>query len=181
LLQLSSFILSILICTFSFAGEAHWLDSYQLTPLQSEMLLKWEKEQKFEHEKLVRFAENFQKHNLKKKPYVPEHTTAQLEEIARWADGNAFSVFAKFAGYDFDAAAYMDDCPNRMLFNFGYATGTEYFRVDVLARYMQTFDGLQIMYSRHPETFREKFFELAKARGFDIYLSDKIEQVAVNY
>lgn len=173
--QLSLFILNLLFCTLCFAGDGHWTDSYQLTDLQAQLLIRWENENKFDHEKLVSFAKAYEKHNLKPKPYVPEHTFAELQDVSRWAAGAAFSVFAEFAGYSFNNARYQEACPNKLLFNFGYATGTEYFRVDVLEQYISTFNSLQITYSMHPDTFPQKFIELARARGFDSYLSPLAE------
>ncbi len=179
MLNFSTFVLCLLVSTFGFATETHWSSAYQLTPTQIQLLLRWENEQKFDHEKLVSFAISFQKHNLKPKPYVPEHTYWELMDVASWASGAAFSVFAEFAGYSFDNAAYNAACPNKLLFNFGYATGKEYFKVDVLEQYMSTFSALQISYALHPETFAEKFLELATARGFDVYLS-AIDEIAQN-
>lgn len=187
LLNFSMFVLCLLFSTFGFAANEissdasanqtsnqttnHWTSAYQLTPTQTQLILRWENEQKFDHAKLVGFAISFQKHNLKPKPYVPEHTYWELMEVASWASGAAFSVFAEFAGFTFDNIAYDAACPNKVLFNFGYATGREYFQIDVLEQYMSTFNSLQITYAMHPETFAQKYWELAKARGFDIYLS----------
>jgi hypothetical protein len=168
--RLTSYILALLLCSSSYASETHWTDSYQLTPTQVQLLLRWEKEQKFDHVKLLSFAESYEKYNLKPKPYVPPHTHQELIEVSEWAAGNAFSFFAKYAGYSFDSEAYKADCPSWILFNFGYSTGTEYFRVDVLLIYLNTFSSLQMMYAHHPETFAQKFLELAQVRGFDQYL-----------
>ena len=181
MLNLSSFVLCLLFSTLGFAAEDHWSNAYQLTPTQTQLILRWEREQKFEHAKLVSFAMSFEKHNLKPKPYVPEHTYWELVEVASWASGAAFATFAEFAGYSFDNTAYNAACPNQLLFNFGYATGKQYFQIDVLEQYIRTFNALQISYSQHPETFAEKFLELAKARGFDTYLSGNIETAQNNY
>ncbi len=181
MLNLSSFVFCLLFSTLGFAAEDHWSSAYQLTPTQTQLILRWENEQKFDHEKLVSFAISFEKHNLKPKPYVPEHTYWELMDVAGWASGAAFSVFAEFAGYNFDNAAYNAACPNKILFNFGYATGREYFQIDVLEQYMSTFSALQMSYAMHPETFAQKFLELAKARGFDIYLSGIVETAQNNY
>jgi hypothetical protein len=175
LLKIPTILFTFLFCTMGVASEeqtnSHWLSSYQLTSIQVELLLRWESEKKFDHSKLVSFAETFQRHNLKTNPFVPEHTLAELEEVAAWAEGAAFSIFAFYAGYDFDNDAYNAACPNKVLFHFGYSTGKEYLQIDVLARYMSRFDGLQISFSHAPETFPQKFLELAQARGFDVYLS----------
>ncbi len=161
--------------------NAHWTDGYELTTLQINLLLKWEGEQKFDHEKLVGFAKSFEKHNLKAEPYVPPHTFAELIEVSAWAEGAAFATFAEYAGYTFDNEAYNAACPNRVLFNFGYATGKEYFRVDVLVQYMSLFDSLQITYALHPSTFPQKYLELAKSRGFDVYLRTAVEMAQNSY
>jgi hypothetical protein len=181
LLKIPSFFVALLFCSLCFATAAHWTSGFQLTETQVQLLLRWENEQKFDQEKLVSFAKSFEKHNLKPKPYVPEHTYWELVEVANWASGAAFSVFAQFAGYTFDDIAFNDACPNKLLFNFGYATGKEYFRVDVLEQYISTFNSLQMTYAVHPETFAQKYLELAKARGFDIYISAIVETAQNNY
>ena len=175
MLKIPSFVLSLLFCTLCFATDAqtnaHWSSAYELTDTQVQLLLRWEREQKFDHEKLVSFAVSFEKHNQKPKPYVPEHTYWELVEVAEWAEGAAFASFAEFAGYSFDNDAYQSACPNKVLFNFGYATGKAYFQIDVLVQFMSRFDALQMMWSRFPETFPQKFREQAQARGFAIYLT----------
>lgn len=154
-----------------------WLSNYKLTDQQVGLLIRWSNEEKFTQVELEKIAASFEKHNLKPKPYVPPHTNQQLLEVTRWAEGAAFAVFAQYAGFTFDNESYNAACfanstfNCREIFNFGYATGTTYFRYDVLDGYFRVFNVLQFMYSRSPETFREKYLELAKLRGFDIYLT----------
>ena len=167
----------LLLQSISWATDLSWISNYKLTEQQVGLLNRWAHEEKFNQAELEKIAASFEKYNLKPKPYVPPHTYQQLLDVARWAEGGAFAVFAKYAGYTFDNSTYTDACfKNKTfncgeIFNFGYATGTEFFRLDVLDGYFRVFNNLHFMYSRFPETFSEKYLELARARGFNIYLS----------
>ncbi len=154
----------------AWALEPNWLDNYTLSATQIRILTNWAQKGTFSDEELIALAQKFHENNLKPKPYVPPYTFAELNEVMHWAQGGAFATFAQFAGFSFDNKAYNADCPNRVLFNFGMATGTTYFSIDVMMLTSQTFGSLQIMYSHNPATFPEKFLQLATARGFDIYL-----------
>lgn len=147
-----------------------WLENYTLSATQIRILTNWAEKGTFSDEKLIALAQKLHENNLKPKPYVPPHTFAELNEVMHWAQGGAFATFAQFAGFSFDNKDYNADCPNRVLFNFGMATGTTYLQLDVMMLTGQTFGSLQMMYSHHPDTFPEKFLQLATSRGFDIYL-----------
>lgn len=168
---LLTFLSIVLFQTAGFSTEAHWLDSFTLTELQIEMLKKWDEENRFDREKLIKFAKAYEKHNLKPKKYIPPHTFSELSEVMEWAEGGAFSVFAPYAGFAFDHDAYRADCPNWTLFTFGRATAKEYLQLDVLQLALQTTGSLQMTYAHHPEEFEAHFLKQAQQKGFDIYLT----------
>lgn len=146
--------------------------AFNLTQSQLELLDKLEA-RGFSEEQLLKAAATFERENNRRPTYVPPHTFAQLEEISRWAMGGAFASFAEFAGVEFLADPYKADCPSWEIFNFGRATGSQYFAIDILGRTYSLVGSFQMMYSHSPETFREKYLKVAKEQGFLQYL--KIE------
>lgn len=148
-----------------------WLSSMNLTEKQVELLQKWHNENRYPEEKLKKFAKSYEKINRETKPYIPPHNYQEIMAVMHWAEGEAFNFFARFAGYKFDSHRYMQDCPNHVLFNFGRATGEQYLRHDVLRLVLMRLQSLQFMYSHSPDTFAERFFQVAKDRGFDVYLT----------
>ena len=100
--------------------------------------------------------------------YIPEHTTQELYQLRDWAIGGAFSVYAKFAGYDFDKVSYMETCPNLAIFNFGRVVGPQCTQsIDVLASYMSVSYVLEKQLSKDKEGFSSYFYEQAVEYGFD--------------
>jgi hypothetical protein len=172
--------LTVLFFTFTFCIKLWAIDltAYNLTEKQINLLKQWHQEKRFDEESLHKFAAAFQRHNNKKKPYVPAHTFWELTAVMEWAEGRAFAAFAPKAQFIFDYETYENSCPNLEILNFGTATGTAHFQLDVLTLAIKTFESLSIMYRHHPETFSADYFKLAKSRGFDIYLREAEVQSA---
>lgn len=155
------------------------LSQYNLKPHQITLLKKLEAKG-YSDEKIRNMAENFQNYNLNgprdRDEYVPPHTWQELMDVTDWAAGASFSGFAQYAGVDFDNEAYRNDCPNWALFNFGRATGTEYIKIDVLAKAINLSYALQQYYSRDESedksNFKKEYFRLLKEYNFEQYLID---------
>ncbi len=109
--------------------------------------------------------------------YVPEYTIDLLQEIDHWSMGGAFSSHARNAGVRFDSEAFIADCPDRAVFNFGRATATNCLEVDVLRGFASAIWVLDNYYrqsldenSDNPVNFQEVYLEKAEEWGFLQYV-----------
>jgi hypothetical protein len=155
------------IASVSWGFDASSLD---LTPGQIQAL-ETLKARGFTDEQLQKAAEAMQRHNKRPAVYVPEHTAQDLILVAYWAQGGAFASFADFAGMKFLAEPYKAACPNREIFNFGRATGKQYFHIDILDQAYRLASALQIMLATDREGFRDRYLKMAKEKGFLQYLT----------
>ncbi|MBT7765913.1 MAG: hypothetical protein HN730_02085, partial [Bdellovibrionales bacterium] len=163
-----------LICCF-FILSPSWamidLTSYNLTESQTVLLRRLE-ERGISEEKLHNFARVLHKNNsvTEEDEYVPPHTQKLLNEVQHWAQGGAFFAFIVSTDFTMNVDAYQAACPNWAVFNFGKATGTEFFKVDVLSKYFNLLYELQYNQLNFPASFSDYYFRLAQREGFDQYL-----------
>ncbi len=144
---------------------------YELSELQLDLLERFEKNHGFSEEQLIKAAEAFHKSNQPKIPtYIPPHTMEELSAVIQWAAGGAYLDFARDAGVGFDREAYLADCPNVALFQFGKASGTEFLRADVMTAYYNTAYALTRALSRDRESFRDAYLESIMKTEFSKYL-----------
>ncbi len=145
---------------------------YNLTPEQIKIIRKLEAKGTVSEETLIKLAKASQKHNEKKNEYVPEHTFEQLEQVRDWAVGSIFQSYTKELDLNFDGKAYMESYPVRLesgepnmaLFNFGLATGDEYFEIDIMTLSLSLQSTLaQAKQGMSSLEFKDFFIELAKA------------------
>ncbi len=120
---------------------------------------------------LDRFAKSYEKAVREKRPWVPPHNTEEVEAVSQWAEGAAFSTYAKKAGYAFDAKTYNEDCPYRILFNYGYATAYKFRGRDIITSTINTMTDLQFKFQKGDVDFPTYFYEQAVKKGFDKYLT----------
>ncbi len=170
-MRLLHFYLVVVIGFSSISVFAVDLSVFQLTELQKKLILSWEEEDRFDEPTLLKFAKNFHDYNTRPPVYIPPHNPEELQQVIEWADGRAFAFFAKFTIYKFDSERYENDCPNLALFNFGLATATTYLKRDVFETSFHTLNLLAYLRNQSPEKFSQVYFELAKQKGFDSYLS----------
>lgn len=145
--------------------------SYELTESQLQLLDRL-KERGFTEEQLRKAAETFEKSNRPQpEVYIPEHTWEELLLVTEWAKGGAYLGFAHDAGLEFDREAYLEDCPNVALFQFGKASGTEFLRSDVMTGYYNTAYMLGLLQAKlSKEEFRQRYLELIEQTPFAKYL-----------
>ena len=145
--------------------------SYELTEAQLALLERLE-ERGFSDVQLIQSAETFERSNQPaSEPYIPPHTIEELRLVAQWAEGGAYLTFARDAGVEFDRDAFLADCPNVALFNFGKASGTEFLRGDVMLGYYNTAYMLNmILVKSSKEEFRKKYLELISKTEFAKYI-----------
>jgi hypothetical protein len=168
-------VLSLL--AFSLALPAHAkidFSKYDLTPEQRALYERLEAKG-VDEAAIVKLLEKLSSHNGDSETYIPAHTTALLLAINTWAAGAAYAAFAKEAGQRFDMEAYQADCPNREVFNFGFATGQRYFNVDVTTAYINTFYALNMIHYHSPETFARRYLEMIQESPFAKYLLPESE------
>ncbi|TNE97620.1 MAG: hypothetical protein EP326_11170 [Deltaproteobacteria bacterium] len=178
-------ILTLALLTSISAFSAVDLDNYQLKPHQISLLKKLEAKG-WSDDKIRDMAEKFEDYNLNgpadRNEYIPPHTWQDLMNVTDWAAGASFSAFAKQAGVTFDNASYWEDCPNKALFNFGRATGTQYLRVDVLVKVSSLSYALQQYFARDTSSdkseFKKHYFRLLETYHFEQYV--KIIEVDKN-
>ncbi len=174
-MRLLYFLVIILIGFTSLPVFALDLSSYQLTELQKNLLLTWEKENRFDEAKLLHFAQDFHNYNTRPQVYIPPHTSKDLQAVTEWAEGRAFAFFARYTPYIFNAEQYEDDCPYLSLFNFGVATEKAYLNRDVLEISLRTFATLSNLLHQSPEKFPEIYLKMVKAKGFGSYILENVE------
>lgn len=153
------------------SAEDFDLSRYELTPADVRSMEYLIGTGEYSLEWLDRFAKSYEKAIREGRPWVPPHTFDELDAVVKWAEGAAFSVYAARAGYSFNAEAYRQDCPYRILFNYGYATGRSRLGRDVISSAIQTMTTLNIEFQRGDTDFAEYFYALALKRGFGKYLA----------
>jgi hypothetical protein len=161
------FVAMMSVASVSWAFDA---SAFDLKPNQVELLEKL-KARGFTDEQLQRAAEAMNRHNQRRPVYVPNHTAQDLILVADWAQGGAFASFAHFAGMKFLAEPYKAACPSWEIFNFGRATGKQYFHIDILDQAYRLASTLQIMLATDREGFRDRYLKIAKDKGFLQYLT----------
>ncbi len=147
------------------------LDQFDLTDKQISLLYKFE-DKGWGEEKLSQLAKAMHNHNIRQRrvEYVPPHDMRLLLDVRKWASAAAFFNFVKYTRFEMNKDQYLKDCPSWEVFNFGRATGTQYFRIDVLEGVYNMNDALQTKLVNHPEDFENYFLELATSLGFDKYI-----------
>lgn len=164
-----TFLITLLISTSQVMGSAIDFDQFDLTPQQREVLLRLE-QRGIDRDVLLQTAQAFENSNRPSNVYIPDHTQELLFDLSRWAQGEAFSAFAKRAGFEFDYRAYLDDCPSWEVFNFARATGTAYIQHDVLNQYANMYYALANAHTRSPETFSDVYQDFIKRARLEHYL-----------
>lgn len=169
-------LIAIFLLSISFAFAAVDLSSFELKPHQINLIRKLEVKGKSEAE-LLKMARGFHLYNTTgssqenpRTEYIPPHTFEELLQTKQWAKGAALFTFIKYTSYSFDGEKYRSDCPNWAIFNFGRATGTEFIKVDVLLGVTNLLSELQRVYSNSPDSFEEKFIQIAKREKLDQYI-----------
>jgi hypothetical protein len=138
------------------------VDDYDLTESQRELVQRLI-ERGLEEHLILKLIENMQRGPVRPTVYIPEHTEEELRKIVIWAEGGAFNAFASYAGVEFQAERYMNDCPNWPIFNFGRATATAHISIDVLRLFngrIFQLENLRVTLSQ--EEFRESYLNLIK-------------------
>ena len=156
------------------------LSPYDLTPEQIEIIRKLEAKGTVSEETLIKLAIASQKHNEKKKEkeYVPEHTLEQLEQVKQWAVGGVFQSYANSMGLNFDGEAYLKSYPVykngepfMAILNFGLATGTEYFQIDIMILSINIRNDLdRASYNMSDDNFFEYYIEQSKKYEMDKFI-----------
>lgn len=150
------------------------LSSYNLTTEQIKIIRKLEAKGSLSDKVLIKLAKASQKHNEKEIEYIPPHTIEQLEQVKAWAIGGVIQSYAKRAGLDFNNKAYMDNYPvyiegkpNMALFNFGLATGDEFFEIDIMTAALSVQSNLiKAEVNLSTEEFEKHLIQTAKYYDF---------------
>lgn len=147
------------------------LDQFDLTDKQISLLYKFE-DKGWSEEKLSQLAKAMHNHNIRQRrvEYVPPHDMRLLLDVKNWASAAAFFNFAKYTRFEMNKKKYHEDCPSWAVFNFGRATGTQHFRIDILDGVINMNHALQTKLINNPEEFEAYFLELATSLGFDKYI-----------
>lgn len=144
---------------------------YDLTEAQLALLDRLE-QRGFTDEQLINAAETFERSNQPQpETYIPPHTPEELDLVYQWAKGGAYLTFARDAGVEFDRDAFLADCPNVALFQFGKASGTEFLSRDVMLGYYNTAYMLNMLLVKSTkEEFQKKYMELISKTEFAKYI-----------
>lgn len=165
------FITALLLPIQSFADMD--LAAYDLNQKQVELIRKLEAKGT-DPTVLKGFAEALQRDNQKKQMYIPPYTQEDLYGVTDWAVGAVFRIHAENAGYVFDYQAYMADCPNIAIFNFGRATGMTVLNHDVLAKFINVLYAMDLAHARDPENFVAYYKNALENSEFKKYLTPKV-------
>ncbi len=105
--------------------------------------------------------------------FIPEHTPADLWAVRKWSVGLAYASFASLAKVRFDSRQHIANCPNPILFNFGFATGMEYLHFDVAQDLINANFYLSYLYRKSPENFQALYLQAIRKTEFKKYLIRK--------
>lgn len=177
-LKYLSIVMSVFISLTCYAEVD--LSLYILTEEQTKIIRKLEAKKTVAEEVLLKLAQVSHNRNIKKKEFIPKHTLEQLEEIRQWAVGAVLRKYAEEVGLNFDYKTYLEEYPVYVngkpylaIFNFGFATGMQYYSIDIMVASINLETDLARVYLEAES--KGQFIELLLGRAEKYKMAHLIE------